>query len=57
MTRNIDLLLERLSHDSLAHELVDRLRKSEQRDWLTVLDTFLKSRMEQKVRELTHGKD
>jgi methyl coenzyme M reductase subunit C-like uncharacterized protein (methanogenesis marker protein 7) len=57
MTGNIDLLLEKLSHDSLAHELVDELRKSERQDWLVVLDTFLKSRLEQKVQELTHGKD
>jgi len=34
MMVNIDLLLEKLSHDSLAHELVDRLRKSERQDWL-----------------------
>lgn len=57
MTGNIDLLLQKLSHDSLAHELVDQLRKSERQDWLAVLDTFLKSRLEQKVQELTHGKD
>ena len=57
MMRNIELLLEKLSQDSLAHELVEQLRKSERQDWLVVLDTFLKSRLEQKVQELTHGKD
>jgi len=57
MTGNIDLLLEKLSRDSLAHKLVDLLRKSEQQDWLLVLDNFLKSRLEHKVQELTHGKD
>ncbi len=57
MTVNIDLLLGKLSHDSLAHELVDELRKSERQDWLVVLDTFLKSRLDQKAQELTHGKD
>ncbi len=57
MTVNIDLLLGKLSHDSLAHELVDQLRKSERQDWAGVLDTFFKSRLEQKVQELTHGKN
>lgn len=57
MMRNIELLLEKLSQDSLAHELVEQLRKSERQDWLVVLDTFLKSRLEQKVQEMTYGKD
>ena len=57
MTGNVDLLIEKLSHDSLAHELVDQLRKSERQEWPGVLDDFLKSRLEQKVRELTYGED
>ena len=57
MRENIDILLEKLSHDSIAHDLVDTLKKLEQQDWPEVLDDFLRSRMEQKVQELMHGED
>jgi len=53
---NIDLLLEKLPQGSLAHELVSRLKEFRRDEWLAVLETFLKSRLEQKVKELTHGK-
>ena len=57
MTGNIDLLLEKLSQGTLAHELVSRLKEFGRDEWPAVLETFLKSRLEQKVEELTHGKD
>ena len=57
MTENIELLLEKLSHDSLAYELVDELRKAEKKEWPIVLDTFLRTRLEQKVQELMNGED
>ena len=53
MHENIDLLLEKLPQGSLAHELVSRLKEFRRDEWLAVLETFLKSRLEQKVKELT----
>lgn len=35
MTGNIDLLLNKLSGDGLAHELVHKLRESQRKDGLT----------------------
>lgn len=57
MTENIELLLKKLSNDSFAHQLVDKLKDSEQQDWHAILEAFLKSRFHQKVQELAHGKD
>ncbi|MCL4079014.1 hypothetical protein MX659_05340 [Coriobacteriia bacterium Es71-Z0120] len=57
MTGNIDLLLEKLSHDSLAHELVDQLRKADRQDWSRVLDEELRARLEKRVQELKDAKD
>ncbi|RMH35234.1 MAG: hypothetical protein D6690_09490 [Nitrospirae bacterium] len=57
MTKNIDLLLEKLSNDGLAHELIRKLRESQRQDWPQVLDEGLKTRLEQKVRELKDAED
>ena len=57
MRKNIDLLLEKLSQDSLAYQIVHRLSKSERQNWPEELDVFLKFILEEKKEELTHGKD
>lgn len=57
MSANIDLLLEKLPAGSLAHQLVSRLKNSEQGSWDAVLDEFLRSRIEEKVQELKNAED
>ena len=57
MTANIDLMLEKLARDGLAHELVHKLRELQPEDWPQALDEELKARLEQKVRELKDAKD
>lgn len=57
MTGNIDMLLEKLSLGSLAHELVSKLKDSMRDKWPEVLKTSLNTRLIQKVGELMHGQD
>lgn len=57
MTGNIDVLLEKLSPGSLAHELVSKLKDSMRDEWPEVLKASLNARLTHKVGELMHGQD
>lgn len=54
---NVDRLIEKLPPDSLARELVSRLRETAPDQWAQVLKGMLEERVQQKVKELDNAQD
>jgi hypothetical protein len=57
MSKNINLLLEKLDENSLAHSLVMMLKETLQETWPQVLEQKLTEMLDNKEQEVAHAQN